>query len=49
VSPSGKLRLLGMSGLVMGLLPLLQAHSFFGVGIITVVVAVLEVRGPCLL
>jgi hypothetical protein len=43
VSAKDRTRLLALSGLTFGLLPLLQAHSFFGVGIITVVVALMEV------
>ena len=43
MSAKDRTRLLALSGLTFGLLPLLQAHSFFGVGIITVVVALMEV------
>ena len=44
ISAADKTYLLVLSGAVMGLLPLLQAHSFFGVGIVTVTVALMEVR-----
>jgi hypothetical protein len=43
LTPADKKYLLIVSGFTMGLLPLLQAHSFFGVGIVTVVVALMEV------
>ena len=43
INASDRTRLLIYSGCTMGLLPLLQAHSFFGAGIITVTVALMEV------
>jgi hypothetical protein len=43
IDDANRRKLLVTAGCVMGLLPLLQAHSFFGVGILTVVVALMDV------
>ena len=47
VSAADKTYLMIVAGCVMGLLPLLQAHSFFGVGIVTVTVALVDVSSGC--